>query len=135
MNLFGNTTETSRLIKDMFALNNSLPSWATTSLVRYTGSDDEMVDIDYENRLIHFLAPGLTLKDIDVQVEGRVLTVSTIVSAEKTSKFVRSFTKSFTLGSTVNPDSISAKLKAGILTLSYSCDEDTKSTKVKIVEE
>lgn len=122
-------------IKDMFALNNELPSWSTTSLVRYNDLEDELVDIDYKNRQIHFLAPGLTLKEIDVQVEGRVLTVSAEVPTEKAIKFVNSFKKSFTLGSTVNPDSISAKLKAGILTVSYSCDEESKSTKVKIVEE
>lgn len=122
-------------IKDMFSLNNDLPAWSTTSLVRYNDLEDELVDIDYKNRQIHFLAPGLTLKEIDVQVEGRVLTVSAEVPTEKANKFVNSFKKSFTLGSTVNPDSISAKLKAGILTVSYSCDEESKSTKVKIVEE
>ena len=122
-------------IKDMFSLNNELPSWATTSLVRYDDLGDELVDIDYENRQIHFLAPGLTLNEIDVHVEGRVLTVSANVPAENTNKFISSFKKSFTLGSTVNADSISAKLKAGILSVSWTCDEESKSTKVKIVEE
>lgn len=129
------TKGTSQFIKDMFTLNNELPAWATTSLVRYNDLVDELVDIDYEKRQIHFLAPGLTLKEIDVQVEGRILTVKGEVPTEKANKFVNSFKKSFTLGSTVNPDSISAKLKAGILTVSYSCDEESKSTKVKIVEE
>ncbi len=134
MNLFGNNN-TNQLIKDMFALGNNLPSWATTSLVRYTDIDDESIEIDVQNKQIHLLVPGLTLKEITVDIDGRILTISAQVPTEKANKFVNSFSKSFKLGDDINVDSISAKYKAGILTISYDYNEQSKSTKVKIVEE
>lgn len=133
--LFPNANHTSQLIKAMFALNTQLPSWTTTSMVRHMDEDDEDVEIDVKNKQIHVLVPGLTLKEIAVDIDGRILTISAQVPPEKANKFVNSFSKSFKLGDDINADSISAKYKAGILTISYDYNEQSKSTKVKIVEE
>ena len=70
--------------------------------------------------------PGFGSEDIDISVEGKILTVSG-------KKGVRTFKRSYRLSSKVNTDAITAKVENGLLTLTLpSSEEAPKVRKVSI---
>jgi len=84
--------------------------------------------------------PGLTDKDIEVKVEGNLLTLSSKKSEEKEEKkkdYVLkerksySFCRSFVLPENVNADKITAEFKNGLLTLNVP---KTEKAKPKLLE-
>lgn len=84
--------------------------------------------------------PGLTDKDIEVKVEGNLLTLSSKKSEEKEEKkkdyVVKerrsySFCRSFVLPENVDADKISAEFKNGLLTLNVP---KTEKAKPKLLE-
>jgi HSP20 family protein len=85
--------------------------------------------------------PGLTEKDIDLRIENNMLTIRGERQFEKNVKeenYLRverafgSFSRSFTLPNTVNPDAIKAEYKDGVLTVTLPKREESKPRQVKI---
>lgn len=85
--------------------------------------------------------PGTTAKDIDIHVNGNVLTVSGERKEEKEEKgktFHRverhygSFARSVTLPCTVNEDEVAAEYKDGVLTVKLPKAEEAKAHKIKV---
>jgi HSP20 family protein len=80
--------------------------------------------------------PGMTEKDIEVKIEGNLLTFASKKSEtkeEKKSDYVHrerrsfSFSRSFVLPENVNADGISAEFKNGLLTVSVPKTEKSKT--------
>ena len=85
--------------------------------------------------------PGLQDKDIDVRVEGNMLTIHGERKFEKDvnqDNYLRveraygPFTRSFSLPNTVNSEGVRAEYRNGVLTLRMAKLEDSKPKQIKI---
>jgi HSP20 family protein len=85
--------------------------------------------------------PGITAKDIDIQVNGNLLTVSGERKEEKEEKgktFHRversygSFSRTVTLPGAVNESEVAAEYKDGVLTITLPKTEESKAHKIKV---
>ncbi len=97
-------------------------------------SDDEHVFLEAE-------LPGLCKKDVDVSVEEGVLTIA----GKKTRKMIEpdhmhhlqerffgSFSRSFTLPASVDPDTVEAIMKDGVLRVKLDKRESTKVKRIEV---
>jgi HSP20 family protein len=85
--------------------------------------------------------PGITAKDIDIQVNGNLLTVSGERKEEKEEKgktFHRversygNFSRTVTLPCAVNESEVAAEYKEGVLTIKLPKAEESKAHKIKV---
>ena len=85
--------------------------------------------------------PGIDQKDLDVKVENNVLTVGgerKFEKEEKEENFRRverrygSFTRSFTLPNTVNPEDVSADYNDGVLKIRLGKRAEAKPKQIKV---
>ena len=85
--------------------------------------------------------PDMDPKDLDIRVENNVLTIHGERKFEKEvseDKYLRversygSFSRSFSLASTVNADAIKAEYKDGVLTLHAPKREEAKPKQIKV---
>ena len=83
-------------------------------------------------------APGIEEKDLDVKIENNVLTVSGERKFEKEENFRRverrygSFTRSFTLPNTVNPEDIGADYNNGVLKIKLGKRAEAKPKQIRV---
>src|ERR1700751_5210966 len=119
----------------------------------YTGADREdslstssfapAVDVyeDEHQVTLKIEVPGIDEKDIDVRVEGNTLTVQgerKIENEEKEENFRRierqygSFTRSFTLPSSVDPGQVSAHYDKGVLKINLAKKAEAKPKQIKV---
>src|ERR1700730_9824861 len=96
---------------------------------------------DEHNITLKIEVPGIDEKDIDVRIENSVLTVHgerNFEKEEKEENFHRverqygSFTRSFTLPSTVDPDQVRANYDKGILRISLAKKAEAKPKQIKV---
>ena len=108
-----------------------------------TGSFVPPVDVyEDENTIqVRLEVPGIDEKDIDIRMENNVLTVRGERKFEKDEKeenFHRverrygSFTRSFTLPSTVNSDDVQADYDKGVLTIRLAKRAEAKPKQIKV---
>jgi HSP20 family protein len=101
------------------------------------------VDIyeDEHNIVLKIEVPGIDEKDIDVRIQNNTLTVHgerKIENEEKEENFRRverqygSFTRSFTLPSTVDPGQVNAHCDKGVLKISVAKKAEAKPTQIKV---
>ena len=101
------------------------------------------VDIyeDEHNIILKIEVPGIDEKDIDVSIQNNTLTVRgerKIEKDEKEENFHRverqygSFTRSFTLPSSVEPGQVSARCDKGVLKINLAKKAEAKATQIKI---
>ena len=101
------------------------------------------VDIyeDEHNITLKIEVPGIDEKDIDVRIEGNALTVHgerKIEKEEKEENFRRierqygSFTRSFTLPSSVDPGQVSANYDKGVLKINLAKKAEAKPKQIKV---
>lgn len=85
--------------------------------------------------------PDIDPKDLDIHVENNILTIRgerKIDKSVKEDNYLRteraygSFSRSFSLASTVNTDAIKADYKNGVLTLSIPKREEAKPKQIKV---
>lgn len=85
--------------------------------------------------------PGVEERDIDIRLENNTLTIRGERKVEKTvdeENYLRieraygSFTRTFSLPNTVNPEAISASYNQGVLTVHMPKREESKPKQVKI---
>ena len=85
--------------------------------------------------------PGMEAKDIDIQVNGNLLTISGERKEEREEKGktfhrverrVGSFSRTVTLPSPVKQDAVDAQYKNGILTVKLPKTEEAKSKKITV---
>ena len=124
-----------RLFNDQFG--------AMTRDEALTGSFVPPVDVyEDENTIqVRLEVPGIDEKDIDIRMENNVLTVRGERKFEKDEKeenFHRverrygSFTRSFTLPSTVNSDDVQADYDKGVLTIRLAKRAEAKPKQIKV---
>ncbi len=101
------------------------------------------VDLKEENDkfLMEVELPGLTEKDIELKIEGTLLTISSKKDTEKNEKrdgyIIKerrhtSFTRSFTLPNSIDRDKIEAEFKNGLLTITFPKHESKKPKLISI---
>jgi HSP20 family protein len=101
------------------------------------------VDIyeDGHNIVLKIDVPGIDEKDIDVSIQNSTLTVHgerKIEKEEKEENFRRverqygSFTRSFTLPSSVDPGQVNARCDKGVLKISLAKKAEAKPTQIKV---
>ena len=101
------------------------------------------VDIyeDEHNIILKIEVPGIDEKDIDVSIQDNTLTVHgerKIEKEEKEENFRRverqygSFTRSFTLPSSVDPGQVSARCDKGLLNINLAKKAEAKPTQIKV---
>src|SRR6202167_2653971 len=123
-----------RLLNESFrnhAEESALTTWAPAVDI-YETPNELVVKADL---------PDANEKDIDVRVENNLLTVrgerkfEKAVSEENYLRVERtygSFSRSFSLPNTVNPEAIRAEYKNGVLTLNLPKREEAKPRQVKV---
>ena len=105
-------------------LENLIDEW-NESFNSLSTSNDRLVLFE-EGKIILAL-PGFTKKDIDIQIEDRILTVSSDVEEEG---FRKSFSKRFKLANSLDSDTASATMKDGVLSIEF--DKNEKSRKIVV---
>ncbi len=107
------------------------------------GSFVPPVDVyeDEHQIMLKMEVPGIDQKDIDIQVENNILTIHgerKLEKEEKEENFQRverrygSFTRSFTLPHTVDPEKINADYENGILKIGLAKREEAKPKQIKV---
>jgi HSP20 family protein len=126
--------QVNRLFNDSFRRTDeeaSLSAWAPAVDV-YETEHELVVKADL---------PEADPKDLDIRVENNILTISGERKFEKKvneENYLRversygSFTRSFTLANTVNPEAIKADYQNGVLTLSIPKREEAKPKQIKV---
>src|ERR1700687_4139071 len=96
---------------------------------------------DEHNISLKMEVPGIDEKDIDVRIEGNTLTVHGERKFEKDEKEENyrrierqygSFTRSFTLPSSVDPSQVSAHYDKGVLKVSLAKKAEAKPKQIKV---
>src|SRR5947208_10390705 len=96
---------------------------------------------DDHNVVLTIEVPGIDEKDIDVRIENNTLTVHgerKLEKEEKEENYRRverqygSFTRSFTLPSTVDPEQVSAHYDKGILKIQLAKKAEAKPKQIKV---
>ena len=96
---------------------------------------------DEHNVTLKIEAPGINEKDLDIQLENNTLTVHgerKIEKEEKEENFRRverqygSFTRSFTLPSSVDPEQVSADYENGVLKIKLAKKAEAKAKQIKV---
>jgi HSP20 family protein len=125
-----------RLFRESYSSEGPEEALTTTSFA-------PPVDIyeDEHNIALKLEVPGIDEKDIDVRIEGNALTVHgerKLEKDEKEENFRRverqygSFTRSFTLPSSVDPGQVSANYDNGVLKIKLAKKAEAKPKQIKV---
>jgi HSP20 family protein len=96
---------------------------------------------DAEKLVLKLEVPGIRREDLDIRVEGRVLTVKgerKFESEEKEENFHRierrygSFVRSFTLPSTVNTEKVEATSADGVVSISFAKKAEAQPKQIQV---
>lgn len=142
---------TSLMIRPMMNRWNELDRlfeniWGTPALRAECGCDGDFsprvnVEETTDQLVLTFELPGMEKKDIKVQVKDSVLTVSgkrELKSEQKEGNTVRSeiwsgsFSRSFTLPESINPEKIAADYKNGLLEVRMDKLEEVKPKEIEV---
>jgi HSP20 family protein len=131
------TNRMNRLFREPYSSEGPEEALTTTNFV-------PPVDIyeDEHNITLKVEAPGIDEKDIDVRIDGNTLTVhgerKIEKKEEKEENFRRierqygSFTRSFTLPSSVDPAQVSAHYDKGVLKIKLAKKAEAKPKQIKV---
>tara|TARA_A100001037_G_scaffold290408_1_gene303206 strand:+ start:6376 stop:6729 length:354 start_codon:yes stop_codon:yes gene_type:complete len=75
--------------------------------------------------------PGFSKKDINIDIEGRTLTISAEVSEENETRYYKSFKKVFVLPNNADAENINAKMVNGLLTIDFGSKSEKKTVNIK----
>lgn len=136
--------------RDLLSLQERMNRLFDDRLARFRPGEESLtgtmlppVDI-YENAdalVLEADIPGLDMNDLDIRVENNTLTIrgerklAAEVQEENRHRVERiygSFTRSFALPSTVDPEKIEASYDNGVLRLTMAKREETKPKQIKI---
>jgi len=111
-----------RLVSDMFGRDEQYPSSASTR-----GYPSVDIREDKERYVLEAELPGFAEKDVDIKVNDRILTISSLKEEDKKSeregvwlireRGIRTFRRSFSMPRDVDLDTIKASFKDGLLTV------------------
>ena len=137
-------------LNDLAVLQNRLNS-VFTDFARPEGEGDQLaagnfvpaVDVyeDEQKLLLKFEVPGIRPEDLDIRVEGRMLTVRgqrKWESGQKEENYHRierrfgSFVRTFTLPSTVDAENVQAESEHGVLQLTLNKKPEAKPKQIQV---
>ena len=137
-------------LNDLAVLQNRLNS-VFTDFARPEGEGDQLaagnfvpaVDVyeDEQKLLLKFEVPGIRPEDLDIRVEGRMLTVRgqrKWESGQKEESYHRierrfgSFVRTFTLPSTVDAENVQAESEHGVLQLTLNKKPEAKPKQIQV---
>lgn len=135
--LYSLQSRMNRLFQDMYG------DWGRSDESLHNSAFAPPVDVyeDENNLSLKFEVPGINEKDIDVNIDNNVLTVSGERKFEKNEKeenFHRierrygSFTRSFTLPQSVDPNTCNANYDDGVLNIKFAKKAESKRRQIKI---
>src|SRR5256885_15352309 len=135
-NLQDRLNRMNRLIRESFSPEGPEEALTTTNFA-------PPVDIyeDEHNITLKLEVPGIDEQDIDVRIEGNTLSVHgerKIEKEEKEENFRRverqygSFTRSFTLPSSVDPGQVNAHYDKGVLKITLAKKAEAKPKQIKV---
>jgi HSP20 family molecular chaperone IbpA len=101
------------------------PIWKTTFF-----SEDLNKGWEVKNNILYVALPGHTKEDLEINIDGRTLTISAEVSSEDENPFKKTFEKSWTLSDNTSTEDIVAAMENGLLSLTFG--KSTEKKKVKI---
>ena len=101
------------------------PIWKTTFFSEELNKDWKVTD-----NILYVALPGHTKEDLEINIDGRTLTISAEVSSEDENPFKKTFEKSWTLSDNTNTEDIVASMDNGLLSLTFG--KSTEKKKVKI---
>src|SRR6266481_2351181 len=117
------------------------PEGRDESLTTSTFAPPVDVYEDEHNVVLKIEVPGIDEKDIDVRIENNTLTVHgerKVEKEEKEENYRRverqygSFTRSFTLPTTVDPEQVSANYEKGVLKIKLAKKAEAKPKQIKV---
>ena len=132
----------SGVLDDFFS--NELFDWNMKNLTNATLPAVNIKEED-DKFIVEMAAPGMKKEDLKINIEGRMLRISSDKSFEnkeedEDKKYMRrefsyqSFMRSFTLPESVDPDKIEARYEDGVLFLDIPKKEVAKTKPVKQIE-
>lgn len=104
--------------------DNVLDAFHNKEYYGSTFNNDEVTNLE-------LALPGFSKKDINIEVEGRTLIVSSNVSEEKETKYYKSFKKSYLLPINADSENINASMINGLLTIDFGNKSETKTISIK----
>src|ERR1700736_5747924 len=125
-----------RLFRESYSPEGPEEALTTTSFVPPVDTYE-----DEHNIVLKLEVPGIDEKDIHVHIDNNILTVHgerQIEKEEKEENFRRverqygSFTRSFTLPSSVDPGQVSAHCDKGVLKINLAKRVEAKPTQIKV---
>lgn len=91
----------------------------------------DLEDVRYQDGIIYLALPGYSKKDIDIDVQGRTLTISAKIEKEdEKNPFRKSFTRKWILADDANTDEIVANMTDGLLSISFGKSFENKKIKI-----
>lgn len=122
-NLF--TKRTTEFLDELDLLDTFFKNTTTS----WTDSRKEYIEIDGNEFKIHLLAIGLSKDEIDINIDGTLLTIQSNVDLTKRVPIVDNLNWKRGVNSEYDLNDISAKLENGILTLVFKKKEKKKNIK------
>ncbi len=126
-------------VSGLLGSRGSVDRWGQTTRNWFAPAADVQED---ENHLyLNFELPGINEKDVKVTLENNVLTVEGERKEEKKSgkgnwlhqeRYYGTFSRSFTLPGTVNPDSVEATFNDGVLEVQIEKKAEAKPKQIQI---
>jgi len=131
--------EMNRLFDDFFGRPITRPEWAEAAWCPCVDVSETKDDV-----IINTEIPGMSKDDVKVSVQDNILTLSGEKKQEKVEKDANyhrmersygSFSRSFTLPTSVQPDKVKANYKDGILRITLPKSEEVKPKQIPITVE
>jgi HSP20 family protein len=131
------------VVRDPFQVARELLSWDPFSSARQVSAYVPAFEVKETNEAFVLKAdvPGVAEAELDIAVHNNVLTISGTRRAEERKEaesfalYERqygSFSRSFSLPDTANPERIEAKLEGGVLTLTIAKKAEAKPRKIEV---
>lgn len=77
---------------------------------------------------LEILLPGIDKEEIDIEIEGSLLKIR--VPENKERKWIKSYSKDFSIGDSLDFESVKTSMKNGILLISFEKKSKRKSKKI-----
>jgi HSP20 family molecular chaperone IbpA len=91
---------------------------------------DDFNNAKVENGIIYLALPGYSKGDIEIDIQGRTLMISSTIEKEDENPFRKSFTRKWILADDANTDEIVATMNDGLLSISFGKTPENKKVKI-----
>jgi len=93
-------------------------------------SSNDFNNAKVENGIIYLALPGYSKEDIEIDIQGRTLMISSTIQKEDENPFRKSFTRKWILADDASTDKIVATMNDGLLSISFGKSSENKKVKI-----